>query len=110
MKYYCKVCDTSLKYKTPRGWTEHIRGNSHKEKAASALHPSSLMVLRNLKATEILTKTEYDGILAILDTSPSRAQAKSKILALLNNSLCDIPSKHDRANCHTKSSPFIPTS
>lgn len=87
MKYYCRICQTSIKYKTPKGWIDHIRGINHKKEKAAILKPSSLEIIKKLKDEGVLKPTEYKEILNILKTTENRTEIKNRIINVFNKTL-----------------------
>ncbi|KAH9386774.1 uncharacterized protein NEMAJ01_1670 [Nematocida major] len=87
MGYFCAVCNTLIKSKTPKGWIDHIRGVRHKQNIAEIIRPESAAALGSMVLEGVLKEEERKGILGIISATPSREDSRQKILAFLNGVL-----------------------
>ncbi|KAI5160870.1 hypothetical protein NEAUS03_1363 [Nematocida ausubeli] len=90
MKFYCSLCRVGIKYKTPRGWIDHVRGTKHKERRATILKPQTYKEIEEMRRQRLITKEECTEIKEAIRETESLTEIKSKVISILENSLIKI--------------------
>ncbi|OAG29625.1 hypothetical protein NEDG_00758 [Nematocida displodere] len=85
MGYFCKTCQASIKYKSPSGWIDHVKGAKHRKKAYAIKNGETLSLdalLEQPGIREALTPDELSA-LRRAPTHASSREFKAYIDALL---------------------------
>ncbi|KAI5145184.1 hypothetical protein NEPAR06_1877 [Nematocida parisii] len=90
MKYFCSLCRKAIKYKTPNGWIDHIRGVNHRQKRMFILKPELIKFINQMKKEGMLTHEEHAEIQKVLNNTEDTAEIKKRIENILEESLIRI--------------------